>query len=132
MMFNKLMICAAALTMVAASSKPVEHFVTEQGSIESGGTQQLWVRVTPEDGWKFNTDYPTKAKMNTPGYDLIKTEVHKEEESRAHKIQMTVTRQKGKLTREAVAVEAKFSVCSDTSCLVYKKEFTFCRGVTCK
>jgi hypothetical protein len=130
-MLNKLPIFVAVLLIVTTAGGVREHFTTEQGLAVLSESLQLWVKVTPEAGWKFNTEYPTKAKVKTLGYDLVETVVSKEEESTAHAIRATVKHNGGN-TEEVVKMQAKFSVCNDTSCLVYKREFSFCQGDTCK
>jgi hypothetical protein len=129
--FNKLSIFVAVLAAIITAAGTREHFTTEQGSVGSGAALQLWVKVTPEDGWKFNAEYPTKVKMKTRGYELVETAVSKQEESTTHTIRAAVKQNDGS-AEEAVKMQAVFSICNDASCLVYKKEFTFCLGVTCK
>jgi len=130
-LLNKLPIFVAVLLIVTTAGGVREHFTTEQGLTTIGKSLQFWVKVVPEAGWKFNTEYPTKAKVKTRGYDLVETAVSKEEESTAHIIRVTV-KQNGGSTEEAVKMQAIFSVCNDTSCLVYKREFSFCQGGACK
>jgi hypothetical protein len=130
-MFNKLAIFTGLLVAIVAAAGVRDHFTTKQGTAGSSDTLQLWVKVMPEDGWKFNAEYPTKVKMKTPGYELVETAVSKEEESTAHTIRAAVKQNDGN-TEEAVKMQAVFSVCNDTSCLVYNREFAFCLGDTCK
>ena len=129
--FSKVSVFVVFLTALITSDGVREHFTTEQGSTSSSQSLQLWVKVAPEAGWKFNTEYPTKVKVKTRGYDLVETAVSKEEESTAHIIRATV-KQNGDNTEKEVKMQANFSVCNDTSCLVYKREFSFCRGGACK
>jgi len=129
--FNKLPIFIATLLIIATTGGIKELFTTVHGITESSESLQFWVKVIPEAGWKFNTEYPTKVKVKTRGYDLMKTTVSKEEESTAHIIRATV-KQNGDRTEEVVKMQANFSVCNDTSCLVYKREYSFCRGGACK
>jgi hypothetical protein len=128
---SKVSVFVVFLTTLITSDGVREHFTTEQGSTGTSQSLQLWVKVTPEAGWKFNTEYPTKAKVKTRGYDLVETAVRKEEESTAHIIRATV-KQNGDNTKEAVKMQAIFSMCNDMSCLVYKREFSFCQGSACK
>jgi len=129
--FSKVSVFVVFLTALITSDGVREHFTTEQGSTSSSQSLQLWVKVTPEAGWKFNTEYPTKVKVKTRGYDLMETTVSKEEESTAHIIR-AIVKQNGGNTEKEVKMQANFSVCNDTSCLVYKREFSFCRGGACK
>jgi ABC-type glycerol-3-phosphate transport system substrate-binding protein len=130
-MLNKLPIFVAVLLIVTTAGGVREHFTTEQGLAVSSESLQFWVKVIPEDGWKFNAEYPTKVNVKTSGYDLVETAVSKEEESTAHVIRATVKRN-GDNPEVPAKMQAKFSVCNDTSCLVYKREFSFCQGDTCK
>ena len=120
-MFNKLVILGAVLAALITSDGVREHFTTEQGSTGSIDSPQLWVKVTPEEGWKFNTAYPTKVKMKTRGYELVETAVTKEEESTVHAIRATV-KQNGDNTEEVVKMQAKFSICNETVCIIEKTE----------
>ena len=124
-------IFVAVLAAIITAGGAREHFTIEQGSIASSDALQLWVKVTPEDGWKFNAEYPTKVKMKTRGYELVETAVSKQEESTTHTIRAAVKQNDGS-AEEAVKMQAVFSICNDASCLVYRKEFMFCLGVTCK
>ena len=129
--FSKVSVFVLFLTALITSDGVREHFTTEQGSTGTSQSLQLWVKVTPEDGWKFNAEYPTKVKMKTRGYELVETAISKQEESTTHTIRAAVKQNDGS-PEEAVQMQAVFSICNDASCLVYKKEFMFCLGVTCK
>ena len=104
------------------TSKPIEHFTAEQGSIKTNNIINAWMRILPNEGWKFNDNYPTKFKIDTTGYELLKFEINKEEEADARKIQLII-KQENDESKE-IKVKARFSICNDVSCKVYKRVFT--------
>jgi hypothetical protein len=70
-MFNKLAIFTGLLVAIVAAAGVRDHFTTKQGTAGSSDTLQLWVKVMPEDGWKFNAEYPTKVKIKWSLHNLV-------------------------------------------------------------
>ena len=116
---TKAIICLALFT---ASVVQIEHFTSEQYITKTNNIVNSQIRILPNEGWKFNDNYPTKFDIDTAGYKLVKSEIIKEETG-ARKIQLTIRQINNE--SEEIKVKAKFSICNDVSCKVYKRVFTF-------